>query len=150
MAGSGGLTAGPAVIGFADLGTATAGAHAASSYHTDCSSLGFVAVDKASAATKSLLEQRTTGFRSLIVHHSRAAKIAAMRNLYSLTRNREAILRLFRASDNRAPSIDPQPAIFPRRIQRPTSQWQCCSRSLAFCSRAAATMVLTMAAALPR
>jgi putative SOS response-associated peptidase YedK len=36
-----------------------------------------------------------------------------MCNLYSLTRNREAILRLFRISDNRAPVIDPQPAIFP-------------------------------------
>jgi len=36
-----------------------------------------------------------------------------MCNLYSLTRNREAILRLFRISDNRAPIIDPQPAIFP-------------------------------------
>jgi putative SOS response-associated peptidase YedK len=36
-----------------------------------------------------------------------------MCNLYSLTRNREAILRLFRISDNRAPTIEPQPAIFP-------------------------------------
>jgi putative SOS response-associated peptidase YedK len=36
-----------------------------------------------------------------------------MCNLYSMTRNREAILRLFRISDNRAPKIDPQPAIFP-------------------------------------
>jgi putative SOS response-associated peptidase YedK len=36
-----------------------------------------------------------------------------MCNLYSLTRNREAILRLFRISDNRAPTIDPQLAIFP-------------------------------------
>jgi putative SOS response-associated peptidase YedK len=36
-----------------------------------------------------------------------------MCNLYSMTRNREAILRLFRISDNRAPIIDPQPAIFP-------------------------------------
>jgi putative SOS response-associated peptidase YedK len=36
-----------------------------------------------------------------------------MCNLYSITRNREAILRLFRISDNRAASFDPQPAIFP-------------------------------------
>ena len=36
-----------------------------------------------------------------------------MRNLYSMTRNREAILRLFRISDNRAPNIGPQPSIFP-------------------------------------
>jgi putative SOS response-associated peptidase YedK len=36
-----------------------------------------------------------------------------MCNLYSMTRNGEAILRLFRISDNRAPAIDPQPAIFP-------------------------------------
>jgi putative SOS response-associated peptidase YedK len=36
-----------------------------------------------------------------------------MCNLYSMTRNREAILRLFRISDNRAPAIAPQPAIFP-------------------------------------
>lgn len=36
-----------------------------------------------------------------------------MCNLYSMTRNREAILRLFRISDNRAPAITPQPAIFP-------------------------------------
>jgi putative SOS response-associated peptidase YedK len=36
-----------------------------------------------------------------------------MCNLYSMTRNREAILRFFRISDNRAPVIDPQPSIFP-------------------------------------
>ena len=36
-----------------------------------------------------------------------------MCNLYSMTRNREAILRLFRISDNRTPTIDPQPAVFP-------------------------------------
>ena len=36
-----------------------------------------------------------------------------MCNLYSMTCNREAILRLFRISDNRAPVITPQPAIFP-------------------------------------
>jgi putative SOS response-associated peptidase YedK len=36
-----------------------------------------------------------------------------MCNLYSMTRNREAILRLFRISDNRAAAFDPQDAIFP-------------------------------------
>ena len=36
-----------------------------------------------------------------------------MCNLYSMTRNREAILLLFRISDNRAPNIGPQPSIFP-------------------------------------
>jgi putative SOS response-associated peptidase YedK len=36
-----------------------------------------------------------------------------MCNLYSMTRNRQAILRLFRISDNRAPPVDLQPAIFP-------------------------------------
>ena len=41
------------------------------------------------------------------------AKLVGMCNLYSMTRNREAILRLFRVSDNRAATIDPQPSIFP-------------------------------------
>ena len=36
-----------------------------------------------------------------------------MCNLYSMTRNREAILRLFRISDNRAVAVDQLPAIFP-------------------------------------
>ena len=36
-----------------------------------------------------------------------------MCNLYSMTRNREAILRLFRISHNRAVAVDPLPAIFP-------------------------------------
>jgi len=36
-----------------------------------------------------------------------------MCNLYSQTRNVEAIRRLFRVSDNRAARVDPQPAIFP-------------------------------------
>jgi putative SOS response-associated peptidase YedK len=36
-----------------------------------------------------------------------------MCNLYSLTRNREAILRLFRVSHNRATAFEPFPAIFP-------------------------------------
>lgn len=36
-----------------------------------------------------------------------------MCNLYSQTRNREAIARLFRVSDNRAANFDPTPAIFP-------------------------------------
>ena len=39
--------------------------------------------------------------------------ISPMCNLYSQTRNVEAIRRLFRISDNRASRIDPQPAIFP-------------------------------------
>jgi putative SOS response-associated peptidase YedK len=34
-------------------------------------------------------------------------------NLYSLTRNREAILRLFRVSDNRAMALEPLSSIFP-------------------------------------
>jgi putative SOS response-associated peptidase YedK len=36
-----------------------------------------------------------------------------MCNLYSLTRNREAIMRLFRVSHNRAAAFAPLPAIFP-------------------------------------
>jgi putative SOS response-associated peptidase YedK len=36
-----------------------------------------------------------------------------MCNLFSLTRNREAILRLFRVSHNRATAFEPLPAIFP-------------------------------------
>ena len=36
-----------------------------------------------------------------------------MCNLYSMTRSREAMLRLFRVSDNRAAAIEPRPAIFP-------------------------------------
>lgn len=34
-------------------------------------------------------------------------------NLYSLTRNVDAIRRLFKISHNRITSIEPQPAIFP-------------------------------------
>jgi putative SOS response-associated peptidase YedK len=40
-------------------------------------------------------------------------KSPTMCNLYSMTRNREAILRLFRISDNRAAAYQPQNAIFP-------------------------------------
>ena len=36
-----------------------------------------------------------------------------MCNLYSMTRNREAILRLFRVSHNRAAVYEPRDAIFP-------------------------------------
>ncbi len=36
-----------------------------------------------------------------------------MCDLYSMTRNREAILRLFRVSDSRAAAYEPQDAIFP-------------------------------------
>jgi putative SOS response-associated peptidase YedK len=36
-----------------------------------------------------------------------------MCNLYSMTRSREAMLRLFRVSDNRAAALPPQSAIFP-------------------------------------
>ena len=35
-----------------------------------------------------------------------------MCNLYSMTRNREAILRLFRVPHDRAVAVDPLPAIF--------------------------------------
>jgi putative SOS response-associated peptidase YedK len=36
-----------------------------------------------------------------------------MCNLYSLTSNRDAIIRLFRVSENRAAACEPQDAIFP-------------------------------------
>jgi putative SOS response-associated peptidase YedK len=36
-----------------------------------------------------------------------------MCNLYSMTRARAALLRLFRVSDNRAAAIEPKTAIFP-------------------------------------
>jgi putative SOS response-associated peptidase YedK len=36
-----------------------------------------------------------------------------MCNLYSMTRAREAMLRLFRVGDNRAAAVEPTPAIFP-------------------------------------
>jgi len=39
-----------------------------------------------------------------------------MCNLYSMTRSREAILRLFRISPNRAVAMAPQPAIFPAHL----------------------------------
>ncbi len=39
-----------------------------------------------------------------------------MCNLYSMTRSREAMLRLFRVGDNRAAAIEPKPAIFPGYI----------------------------------
>jgi putative SOS response-associated peptidase YedK len=38
-----------------------------------------------------------------------------MCNLYSMTTARQAILRLFKLSDNRAASVEPLPAIFPGR-----------------------------------
>ena len=41
-----------------------------------------------------------------------------MCNLYSMTRSREAMLRLFRVSDNRAVALGPQPAIFPGYVAR--------------------------------
>ena len=47
-----------------------------------------------------------------------------MCNLYSLTTSRQAIIRLFRVSDNRAATFDPLPAIFPARsapVIRPTA-----------------------------
>ena len=37
----------------------------------------------------------------------------SMCNLYSMTRAREAMLRLFRVGDNRAAAVEPTPAIFP-------------------------------------
>ena len=39
--------------------------------------------------------------------------LPVMCNLYSMTRSREAILRLFRVADNRAGEIIPQPSVFP-------------------------------------
>lgn len=42
-----------------------------------------------------------------------AADLAAVCNLYSQTRNVEAIRSLFRIAHNRATAIEPQPAIFP-------------------------------------
>lgn len=36
-----------------------------------------------------------------------------MCNLYSMTTNKEAMLRLFRVSHNRAAQFEPMPAIFP-------------------------------------
>ena len=36
-----------------------------------------------------------------------------MCNLYSMTRSREAMLRLFRVGDNRAAAVEPKAAIFP-------------------------------------
>src|SRR5258705_12369641 len=43
----------------------------------------------------------------------RFALEGAMRNLYSMTRNRDAISRLFRVSHNRIPAIDPLTQILP-------------------------------------
>jgi hypothetical protein len=51
--------------------------------------------------------------RRRLVNSSRAGYICTMCNLYSMTRSREAILRLFRVADNRAGEIIPQPSIFP-------------------------------------
>ena len=38
-----------------------------------------------------------------------------MCNLYSLTKSREAVAKLFRISHNRAAAFEPLPAIFPAR-----------------------------------
>ena len=38
---------------------------------------------------------------------------AGWSNIYSMTRAREAMLRLFRVGDNRAAAVEPKPAIFP-------------------------------------
>ena len=37
----------------------------------------------------------------------------SMCNLYSMTSNREMLIRLFKVGDNRAAAIEPKPAIFP-------------------------------------
>jgi hypothetical protein len=60
--------------------------------------------------TKAALE------RAILVHSAASLALCyrePMCNLYSMTRNREAILRLFRVSGNRAAAIEPQDAIFP-------------------------------------
>ena len=53
------------------------------------------------------------GVASLRCAHQAAAWQIPMCNLYSVTRNHDAILRLFRVSHNRAVPVGPQPAIFP-------------------------------------
>src|SRR4029078_8835642 len=50
--------------------------------------------------------------QGLVLHRS-APSFAPMCNHFSMTRNREAILRLFRISDNRAAAFDFQDSIFP-------------------------------------
>jgi hypothetical protein len=59
-------------------------------------------------------------------------------NLYSQTRNVEAIRRLFRISDNRANRIDPQPAIFPGWTAPVIRKAEDCERELLPNSRIAA------------
>jgi putative SOS response-associated peptidase YedK len=51
--------------------------------------------------------------RCCLVETGPAGYICRMCNLYSMTRSREAILRLFRIADNRAGEIRPQSSIFP-------------------------------------
>ena len=46
----------------------------------------------------------------------RAANLSAMCNLYSMTRAREAMLRLFCVAENRAEQIEPKSAYFPGRM----------------------------------
>ncbi|MGE0055951.1 MAG: SOS response-associated peptidase family protein, partial [Hyphomicrobium sp.] len=50
--------------------------------------------------------------KRLLLH---ADKEIPMCNLYSMTANREAILRLFRISENRAAAVDSKDAVFPGR-----------------------------------
>ena len=54
-----------------------------------------------------------------------------MCNLYSMTRNREAIIRLFRVSHNRATTIEPLPGIFPGHSAPVIRQTQDGERELA-------------------
>lgn len=51
--------------------------------------------------------------RILLDKAAAAHDISAMCNLYSLTTSRQAVLQLFRVSDNRAEAFDSLPAIFP-------------------------------------
>ena len=58
--------------------------------------------------------QRDAGSSTLASTDARKGLSSSrMCNLYSMTANREAIIRLFKVSDNRAAAIEPKPAIFP-------------------------------------
>jgi putative SOS response-associated peptidase YedK len=56
--------------------------------------------------------------------------LISMCNLYSMTRNREAILRLFQVTHNRAAAYEPREAIFPG-FQAPVVRKAACERELA-------------------
>ena len=58
--------------------------------------------------------QRDAGSSTLASTDARKGLSSSrMCNLYSMTANREAIISLFKVSDNRAAAIEPKPAIFP-------------------------------------